>query len=462
MKTRPSFRSLLLLAISFAMIETGHAQANKNSILNQLSDEFAKAAEKIKPSVVSVRTASEVTVVNPYEFFYGPRGRRRGNQNPRGNSQEVPLGMGSGIILANGYVLTNNHVIQGADSIYVKLADGRLLKGRVVGADPNSDVAVIKIINAEKLVAAELGDSDATRVGEWVLAVGNPLGLEQTVTSGIISAKGRSNVHIANYEDFIQTDAAINPGNSGGPLVNMEGKVIGINTAIASQTGGYQGMGFAIPINMARTIMESLIRDGKVSRAYLGVQMQEVNPEIAEMLGLKSTHGVIVVHVEPGSPAANAGLQAKDLIIRFNGKQVDSGQRLLSLVKTSPIGQEINLTFIRDGQEKTAKIKLAAETPQVAAAESLGIEVSEITPQIASQLGYKSGIPGVVITRLLPNSRAAAIGLQEGDLIIGINKQKVTNTRTYSEILAKAAGSEKLLLHLVRGNQYFYAILPLK
>jgi serine protease Do len=435
-------------------VKTAPAADGKVGILRTLSDEFAKAAEKIKPSVVSVRTTSEVALVDPYEYFYGPRYRRR---SPK--EEEVPLGMGSGIVVNNGYVLTNNHVIKGASRIYVKLSDGRQIEGHVVGTDPNADVAVVKLSSGERLVSAELGDSDSMRVGDWVLAVGNPLGLEQTVTAGIISAKGRSDMNIAHYEDFIQTDAAINPGNSGGPLVDLDGKVIGMNTAIASQTGGYQGMGFAIPINMARVIMESLIKDGKVNRGYLGVQMQEINPKLSKMLGLKETQGVLVVQVEPDSPALSAGLQRNDVVTRFNGKPIDSVRRLMSLIKTSLAGQVVELTVIRDGQEKVLKVKLANETPQAAAVESLGIEVANVDTATAERYGYRKSTGGVVITRVDPAGRAAVAGLSEGDLIMAINKQKVADLKAYSELIGKVGDGDVMLL-VVHQGRYFYVPLP--
>jgi len=426
------------------------ATTSKTSALRALSDEVAAVAEKVKPSVVSVSTTAEVIFVDPF-------GRRRGL-----HAQEVPKGMGSGIIVDGDYILTNNHVIQGAKSIYVKLADGRKTRATVVGADPHSDVAVVKVVELKRLVPAKLGNSDAMRVGDWVVAIGNPFGLEQTVTTGIISAKGRANVKIADEADFIQTDAAINPGNSGGPLVDLDGNVIGINTAIASSSGGYQGVGFAIPINMARNVMESLIKNGKVIRGYLGVSIQDISPEIAEMIGLQNTRGVTVAGVERDSPAEKSGLQPKDIVTHLDDKEIESSRQFAALVRTSPISREVELKILREGKTLTFKMVIAPFSPQMAATETLGIEVADLANAVADQYGYPKGTTGVVITRVNPNGIGASVKLQKGDLIVGINKQKVLNATAYGEMIEKVSGSEKILLHLVRGRQMFYVVIPLK
>ena len=436
----------------------GQTSPSKTSSLRALSDEFAKAAEKVKPSVVSVRTTSVAIYVDPHDFFFGPGP----SGQPRSGSQEIPRGMGSGILIPGDYILTNNHVIQGAKNIYVTLANGRQMRAKVIGTDSKSDVAVVKLSEASRLSAAELGDSDSVRVGDWVLAVGNPFGLDQTVTVGIISAKGRGDVKITDYGDFIQTDVAINPGNSGGALVDLDGKVIGMNTAIVSRSGGYEGVGFAIPVNMARTIMESLIKDGKVTRGYLGVQLHSMTRELAEMLGFKEAGGLVVAGVEPASPAEKAGLQARDVVTRFNGKELDSPRHFSTLVKTAPIGQEVELTVVRDGREQLIKIRIGAATPEIVAADTLGIEVATLDRVTAERYGYQGSAAGVVITRVDPNSRAASIGLQEGDLIVGINNQKIQNAKTYGEAIDKLSDSKKILLNVVRGRRYFYAVLPLK
>ncbi len=432
-----------------------HAGTGKESVLRQLSDELAAASEKIKPSVVSVSTTSDVTVVDPYQFYFG---RRRGTAE----HQELPRGMGSGVLVEDGYVLTNNHVIQGADKIYIKLSDGHKFQARVVGADPSTDVAVVKIQKPEGLTPAELGDSDAVRVGDWVLAVGNPFGLDQTVTAGIISAKGRSDVKLANYGDYIQTDAAINPGNSGGPLVDLDGKVIGLNSAIISQSGGYQGIGFAIPINQARTIMQSLIKDGKVTRGYLGVHAQELTQPIAEALGLKQVRGVIVVFVEPNSPAQASGLEAKDIITSFGGKPLDNPHGLSSIVRTTAVGQEVEMNVVHQGQERVVKVKIVAAPPEVSAGETVGITVADMDAATAARFGFARGERGVVVAAVDNGSKAAGAGLRAGDVIVGISKVRVSSAKDYSEMMSRLAKEEKVLFTIIRNRQYYYVVLPLK
>jgi serine protease Do len=419
------------------------------SILKALSDEVAQISQKIKPSVVTVSTTS---MFDPGVFFY--RGRFF-----RGEQKEIPRGMGTGIIIEGNYVLTNNHVIEGGSTVYVKLLDGRKLKAKVVGADPNSDVAVIKVEGVTNLVPAVLGDSDLVRTGDWVLAMGNPLALELSVTTGIVSATGRSDVNITDFADFIQTSAPINPGNSGGPLVNYEGKVIGINTAII---GGAQGLGFAIPINLAKGIMNSLIKEGKVVRGYLGVRVQEVTPELSSEMNLKTTRGAMIANVEPNSPAHKAGLQKNDVILRFGGKEIDSPRKLTSVVGTTAVGQEVEVVALRSGKELVLKTKVAATTPGAQAEKLLGIEVSDVDKEVADQYGYERGIPGVVITGISPNGKGAQGRLREGDLIYGINDEEVRNEQSYEAALAKLAKEDVIALYIVRGQRRFEIPISLR
>lgn len=423
-----------------------------------LSDNFADVAEKVKASVVSVSTTSQVMVVDPFDYFFG---RRRGRSS-RTETREIPHGMGSGILVEGGYVLTNNHVIEDAATIFVKLSDGRQVKATVIGTDPDTDVAVVKISGIDKLPFAELGNSDAVRVGEWVLAIGNPFGLEQTVTAGIISAKGRSNPNISALSDFIQTDAAINPGNSGGALVNLQGQVIGINSAIYSQTGGYEGIGFTIPINMAKNVMQSLVKEGKVSRGYLGADVQEMTPQLAEKLKLEQVSGVVVSHVQSNSPASACGVQPNDIITQYNGSDIHSSRNLISLVRTTPVGQSVDLKVLRDGKEKILKVTIAAATATIAAAETLGIQVSNIEGAVADQFGYEDGTPGVIIISVARKSKAERVGLQPGDVIVSIEKQKVKDLKSYNDIMSKFITSQKILLQIVRDGQHAYVVLPLK
>ncbi|MCC7517740.1 MAG: Do family serine endopeptidase [Verrucomicrobiae bacterium] len=447
---RHRFLSVLLL---FAAA-VARAPGAGSSTLQSLSDEFARIAERVKPSVVSVSTANEAILVNPYDLYRG--------RPSRYERREVPRGMGSGIVIEGGYILTNHHVIEGADTITVKLSDGKKLLAKVVGSDLQVDLAVLKIETKEPLVPAALGDSDRTRVGDWVVAVGNPFGLEQSVTAGIISAKGRSEVGIADYADFIQTDAAINPGNSGGPLVDLEGRVIGVNTAILSRSGGYQGIGFAIPINMARAIVRDLLSSGKIRRGYLGLQMQELTPEIAALLGATPGKGVLVAHVEEGSPAAQAGLRARDVILRYNGDEVNDARRLASLVKTTPVGQEIELAVLRERQERVFRAKLVAAPPRAQAEEAMGMQVASLDPATARSLGLPAGFQGAVVVQVAPSGRAARAGLQAGDVIVGVNRQAVRSAKAYEDAIAGLSAGAKALLHVIRDGQRLFAVLDLK
>ncbi len=449
-------RLFIFTSIACFFLETLHAAPSPDVSLRSLSDQFVKAAEKIKMSVVSVSTTREVIMIDPLDYLFGSRGNRPAER------QEVPRGTGSGILLEDGYVLTNNHVIEGADTIYIKFADGRKAKAKVVGTDPPTDVAIVKVTGIDRLTPAQLGDSDAMRVGDWVLAVGNPFGLEQTVTAGIISAKGRPDINPQGIGELLQTDAAINPGNSGGPLVDVDGKVIGINSAILSGTGGYQGIGFAIPINLARDIMQSLIKDGKVTRGYLGVHVQELTPDLADLLGVKDVAGVIVAFVEANSPVEKAGLQAKDIIIRYNGKPVESARHFAMLIKTAHVGQNVELVVLREGVEKTLQTQIAGLSAKIGVSEKLGIQVADLDAAMTQRYDHPRGITGVVITQVDPNGRAAAVGLQEGDVIVDINKQNTPNLKVYSELLDKLGGGEKLLLHIMRGEQHGYLVVPLK
>jgi serine protease Do len=360
-----------------------------------LGDVFAELAEKLRPSMVSLSVSSEVVYMNPFSRMV-----RKG---------EVPRGIGSGILVEGGYILTNNHVIEGASTIYVKFADGRKTKATVVGTDPETDLAVVRVTDIKDLPAAPLGDSDKARVGEWVLAIGNPFGLEQTVTAGIISAKGRSGLSAAGLEDFIQTDAAINPGNSGGALVDLEGKVIGINSAIGSSGGGYDGISFAIPINMARNVMNNLIKEGRVTRGYLGVDVQEISEELAEMLKLPSTRGVFVAHVEKDSPAEKAGLVADDIILEIDGRIMVEPRNLISYIRTAPVGNEITITLLREGKRQELKAKIGSPSARLAAAETLGMEVAALDAATARQFGRMRGLAGVALVSIPETSFSASI-----------------------------------------------------
>jgi len=385
---------------------------------------------------------------------------RRNNGTPR------QQGIGSGVITTkDGYILTNNHVVEGADEVKVALQDGREFTAKVVGRDPKSDVAVIKI-EAKDLPAVPMADSDKVEVGDVVLAVGNPFGIGQTVTTGIVSATGRAHMGL-DYEDFIQTDAAINPGNSGGALVDAEGRLIGINTAILSRSGGNQGIGFAIPVNLARDVMSSLVKDGRVTRGYLGVMIQDVTPAIAKQFDLKENSGALVGDVTPKSPAEKAGVKSGDVITEFNGKKVTDSRHLkLEAARIAP-DQKVPVTVLRDGKTKTLEVVVKempgtdrlAKNDQPSSQEDTGtlngVAVSDLDNRARQQFDLPNNVNGVVITDVAPDSAAAEAGLKAGDVILEINKKPV-KTAEEAVRLTEKADSKTTLLRVWRngGSQY--------
>jgi serine protease Do len=372
--------------------------------------------------------------------------------DPRGPGLRIPeeglrpQGLGTGVVVsADGYVVTNNHVVRGADEVNVTLWDKRQVKAEVVGTDAKTDLAVLKI-EASGLVPAPLGDSDRAEVGEWVLAIGSPFGLDQTVTAGIISAKGRQ-MDITDYEDFIQTDAAINPGNSGGPLVNLRGEVIGINTAIASRTGGYMGVGFSIPSRMVRMVKDAIVQHGRVQRGRMGALIQDLNEDLARSFGYDSTQGVLVGDVIEDSPAARAGLKAGDIVLRYNGQPVASANQLRNSVAATPPNTRAEVLIFRNGKQMTLTITVGELEDEPVAVESpeggdssvnLGMTVQTLTPELARQLGYDRNERGVVVTDVEGASMAARAGIQQRDVIVDVNGKAVQNVRDFREALENA------------------------
>jgi serine protease Do len=376
-------------------------------------------------------------------------------------------GVGSGVIIdPSGIVLTNNHVVDGADTVTVRLSDGREFQATDIKTDPASDLAVLRLKDAKNLPAAKLGDSSQLEIGDWVMAIGNPFELETTVSAGIISGKGRSLGRIKNAE-FLQTDAAINPGNSGGPLVNLDGEVVGINTAIASNNGGYQGIGFAIPVNLARWVTDQLVKRGSVERAYLGVSVGQVTPDLAEKLGAQSGHGLVVVDVFPKSPAADAGIQDGDVIVKFDGKPVNRPRDLQALVERTKIGEQRSVTVQRDGQERKFDIAVkalpAATVIERDAEESaeeqfadedafhdkkLGLVVSDVSEAEASQFG---GQKGVLIKQVDPDGAAASEGLRAGMLIRKVGRTAVTNVEQYAKAMKDNLDENGVMLSVRTG-----------
>jgi serine protease Do len=362
-----------------------------------------------------------------------------------------------------GYILTNNHVVEDADQIKVKLAGGKEFDGKVVGRDPKTDLALVKIAGDSDLQPLKLGNSDDLKVGNWVVAVGSPFGLEQTVTAGIVSAKGRV-IGSGPYDNFIQTDASINPGNSGGPLINLQGEVVGINTAIIASG---QGIGFAIPINMAKEVAPQLQKRGHVTRGLLGVNIQDVTPELAKSLGLKESKGALVSQVVPGGPADKAGLEQGDVIVNFDGQPVGDSKDLPRIVASTPVGKTVTVKLLRDGKEveRQAKVGEMEEENTSAAAKSpihpsLGVTVQNLTPQIARELGLKKS-GGVVVTGVEPGSPAEEAMIQAGDVIQAVNRKPVKDVDDFVKIVEKAKGGGSLLLLVQRGaNSLFAAVTP--
>src|SRR6187402_3556813 len=367
--------------------------------------------------------------------------------------------MGSGVIVSkDGYILTNNHVVADAQEIKVTTSDRRNFTATIVGTDPKSDLAVIKIKGEVNLTPVEFGDSGRLRLGDIVLAIGNPFGVGQTVTMGIVSAKGRTDLGIEAYEDFIQTDAAINPGNSGGALINAEGKLVGINTAILSRSGGYQGIGFAIPSNMASPIMESLKKSGKVIRGWLGVAIQDVDQELADAMKLPAATGILLSDVKPGTPAAKAGLARGDVVLKVDGKVVDTSGQFRNVIAASGSKHKVRLDLIRDGKAVAADVELG-EMPESDAVASSGpsstqgsaldgIVLENINPQNRQAFEIDDGVKhGVVITRLNPRSNAAHAGLRPGDVILEVNRVPVDTPQRFQELYSKSKSRVLLLVN---------------
>lgn len=450
--------------------------------LRQMGKAFAQIAEKASPAVVGIKAESLVAVSDrsyslrqwpfgdPFEDdFFDQFFRRRSPHSRRPESQPKSrrVAQGSGFIVsADGYILTNNHVVANADTIKVKLADEREFEAKVIGTDPESEIAVIKI-DANNLPTIEMADSDTLEVGEWVLAIGNPFGLSHTVTAGIVSAKGRSNVGLATYEDFIQTDAAINPGNSGGPLINLDGKVVGINTAIIG-SGGNIGIGFAVPIDMAKAVYEDLIEGGAVVRGFLGVVPSDLTKAMADYFGLKDTKGVILNEVTEDSAADKAGLKQGDIIIEFNGKSVQKADKFRKQVAMLKPGTKVKVIVLREGDKKELTVELgerpapqqlaAASRPEVL--EQLGLTVRNLTDELAGRFGYE-GLRGVVVTDVEAGSLAAFAGIRTGTLIMEVNRQPVKNTKEFNKAIKKATEKKSILLLIRDENHTRFVALEL-
>lgn len=430
---------------------------------------FADLAEKLKPAVVNISTSKTIKTRgsrspfrnSPFDrYFWGDDFFERFfGDVPQKEFKQRSLGSGF-IISHDGYIFTNNHVVEQADKILVKLSTGKEYEAKIIGKDTKTDLALIKIKSGESLPVVETGDSDKLRVGDWVLAIGNPFGLEQTVTAGIVSAKGRV-IGAGPYDNFIQTDASINPGNSGGPLFNMEGKVIGINTAIVAQG---QGIGFAIPINMAKVILPDLKSKGKVSRGWLGVSVQDITEDIAKNLKLKDMNGALVSETFKGDPADKAGLKTGDIITEVNGKKIKDTHELLLSIATFHVGDKVELKVLRDGQEKTFQIAVAErkDQPEIASTketmENFGMSIQDITPEIARYLGIPSKT-GVIVVEVRDGSPADEKGIQPQDIILQVNNVKVSSVKDYMREISKKSARNSILFLIKRGKSTFFVTI---
>ncbi|HEY7601027.1 MAG TPA: DegQ family serine endoprotease [Methylomirabilota bacterium] len=431
---------------------------------------WVRLAEKLTPAVVNVRTTGEARrqrapqIPEPFRRFF-PQPPEGG-----GEREQRPRGVGSGFIIdADGYIVTNHHVIDGTKGVEVTLTDGRTFPARVVGSDAETDVALLKI-EATGLPSVPLGASSELKVAEPVMAIGNPFGLDHSVSVGIVSAMGRF-IGQGRFDDFIQTDAAINPGNSGGPLINTRGEAVGINSAIVSRGGGFQGIGFAIPVDLAKPILSQLRGAGKVTRGWLGVSIQPLTQELAKSFGLTGTQGALVASVSEDSPAARAGLKEGDVIVTFDGKPVEAPRVLPSMVANTPIGRPVPVGIVRDGARQTvtvtvgnlsdsreAKAAPAEKSAESRATEKLGLELQELTPELAKQLGVE-GAKGVVVTQVKPDSPAAQAGLAAGDVIREVNRMPVQGLEDIEKGLARGPDGGQVLLRVERDGSQRYVVV---
>ena len=449
---------------------TAEAKISKEAIdiLSKTGQAMAEVTAAVKPSVVNISSTKTIKISGMQSPFFDDPFFRRFFGDEFGHfgrpKEHKQSGLGSGVIVdKDGYILTNNHVIKGADEIKVKLSDKREFKGKVIGTDPKTDLAVIKI-DSNHLPVIKLGDSEKLKVGETVIAVGNPYGLSQTVTSGIVSATGRANVGIADYEDFIQTDAAINPGNSGGALVNVKGELVGINTAIFSTSGGYQGIGFAIPSSMAKAVMENLIKKGKVVRGWIGVSIQPVTEAIAKQFGLKEEKGALVGDVAEDSPAEKAGLQRGDVIVEYDGHDVDAPSTLRNSVAATPPGKKAVISVIRDGKKQKINIVIAELPAEMQKLQGeydnllKGVMVQDLTPDLSKKLNIPGRITGVIVTDIEEGSPAAGI-LTAHDVISEVNRKKISGTKDYEAVVSNIKTDDDILLLVFRNNSATYITL---
>jgi len=475
------FSFLLAIGLGLAFIgihkdvrslELFKGKKEKNRIEAARPRSFTDLAQKMKPSVINI--SSTKMVKHPGGGFRGPFGPKSPFRDFFGDEffehffgenppKEFPQNsLGSGFIIdEQGYILTNNHVIEKADKIKVRLSDEQEFDAEVVGRDPKTDIALIKIEPTKPLQAVTMGDSDKLQVGEWLIAIGNPFGLEHTVTAGIVSAKGRV-IGSGPYDDFIQTDASINPGNSGGPLINMRGEVVGISTAIIA---GGQGIGFAIPINLVKGILSQLKEKGKVTRGWLGVMIQSVTPELAKQFGLEKSEGALVAQVVEDSPAERAGIKREDIVIEFDRKRIHKMSELPKIVADTPVGKQVEVKIIRERREKTLQVKVGelkeervAKAGEFTTEKELGLTVQDLTPEIAKHLGIPEKA-GVLVSEVKAGSPAHEAGIRRGDIIKEIDRQPIEDLKGYRRQMGKLKKKKEILMLVQREENTFFAVL---
>ncbi|MGD9878426.1 DegQ family serine endoprotease, partial [Desulfococcus sp.] len=464
------YLSILTLWIAAIFLTTGIAvdvEAAESDGTLMVPMNISKLAEKVRPAVVNIRTVKTMSGGGRvFRHFYGnPFGGRDNpfkdlfpqlpDESPHDFKQQS---LGSGFIIdTEGYIVTNNHVVDGADEIKVRLSNEKEFDAEVIGRDPNTDLALIRIAPNKDLVALETGDSDSLRVGDWVLAIGSPFGLEQTVTAGIVSAKGRV-IGAGPYDDFIQTDASINPGNSGGPLLDMNGRVVGINTAIIASG---QGIGFAIPVNMAMNIVGQLKKSGEVTRGWLGVGIQDLTDELKEYYKIDQESGVLISQIYEGDPADKGGIKVGDVVIAVDGNPVKSSRELSAQIANLPVGKKTSITLIREGKEKTVEVTLGKRDNEIQRVGSdrrnngdLGLELRTLDPETAQRFGFESDAKGVLVTDVASGGKAENAGVRQGDLIIEINREPVSSIAEFQSLMGKIKKGEaiRFLMKRPRGG----------
>jgi serine protease Do len=491
--------SLLITAFAFALI-LGYVNsegiikgATQEEELEKLSKELERlggtantlekslelVAEYVKPSVVSITTVKVFKHPTTRRFHGDERERRRDPfrdffgedffdrffpRPPVPEGEFKTQSLGSGVIVdKRGYILTNNHVVADMDELKVRLSDKREFDAKIIGTDPQTDLAVVKI-EGENLIPAKMGSSDEIKPGQWAIAVGNPFGLTSTVSVGVISAVGRSGVGIAQYENFIQTDAAINPGNSGGPLVNIRGEIIGINTAIFTRSGGYQGIGFAIPVNMAKAVLRDLIDKGKVTRGWLGVVIQDLDASLAKQFNVDVTEGVLISDVQDDSPAKEAGFERGDIVIEYDDRKIADVNELRHKVAQTEVGKKVKVKVLRGSKEKVLAVKIGEQpadlfaTGPLPGGKDLGMTVQDLTKELAGSLGYE-GESGVVVSAIEQGSPADQADINEGDLIKEVNREKIANVKDFKQALSKSEKDKDILLLIRRGMHTRFVII---